>query len=100
MLQLVESINYSDIRKKVIAMGIVVVEVCDGNAITTLDIEGIIEKEFPEVAVLMNECLSFCGLCRVKPYALVNNKRVFGNTPEECLDKIRSAIKEELAVYQ
>ncbi|WP_092491359.1 MULTISPECIES: YuzB family protein [Virgibacillus] len=81
-------------------MGIVVVEVCDGNAITTLDIEDIIEKEFPEVAVLMNECLSFCGLCRVKPYALVNNKRVFGNTPEECLDKIRSAIKEELAVYQ
>ncbi len=100
MLQLVESIIYSDIRKKVIAMGIVVVEVCDGNAITTIDIEDIIEKEFPEVAVLMNECLSFCGLCRVKPYALVNNKRVFGNTPEECLDKIRSAIKEELAVYQ
>ena len=54
-----------------IAMGIVVVEVCDGNAITTLNIEEIIEAEFPEVAVLMNECLSFCGLCRVRPYALV-----------------------------
>lgn len=81
-------------------MGIVVVELCDGNAITALDIEGIIEQEFPEVAVLTNECLAYCGLCRVKPYALVNNKRVFGNTPEECLDKIRSAIKEELAVYQ
>ena len=40
-----------------IAMGIVVVEVCDGNAITTLNIEEIIESEFPEVAVLMNECL-------------------------------------------
>lgn len=81
-------------------MGIVVVEICDGNAITTIDIESIIEAEFPEVAVLMNDCLSFCGLCRVKPYALVNNKRVFGNTPEECLDKIRVAIKEELAIYQ
>lgn len=81
-------------------MGIVVVEVCDGNAITTVNIEEIIEAEFPEVAVLMNECLSFCGLCRVKPYALVNNKRVFGNTPEECLAKIKEAIKEELAVYQ
>lgn len=87
-------------RKNVIAMGIVVVEVCDGNTITTINIEEIIEAEFPEVAVLMNDCLSFCGLCRVKPYALVNNKRVFGNTPEECLDKIRLAIKEELAVYQ
>ncbi|WP_121616165.1 DUF1450 domain-containing protein [Virgibacillus halodenitrificans] len=81
-------------------MGIVVVEVCDGNEITTIDIEAILEEEFPEVAVLMNECLSFCGLCRVKPYALVNNKRVFGNTPEECLDKIRDAIKKELAIYE
>ncbi|APC49835.1 hypothetical protein BME96_17260 [Virgibacillus halodenitrificans] len=81
-------------------MGIVVVEVCDGNEITTIDIEAILEEEFPEVAVLMNECLSFCGLCRVKPYALVNNNRVFGNTPEECLDKIRDAIKKELAVYE
>ncbi|MFC4023460.1 DUF1450 domain-containing protein [Oceanobacillus longus] len=81
-------------------MGIVVVEVCDGNAITTLDIEGIIEAEFPEVAVLMNECLSFCGLCALRPYALVNNKRVSGKTPEECLGKIREQIKKELAVYQ
>ncbi|MFD1363463.1 DUF1450 domain-containing protein [Lentibacillus salinarum] len=81
-------------------MGAIVVEICDGNAITSLDIEGIIESEFPEVAVLMNECLAFCGLCRVRPYALVNNRRVHGNTPEECLDKIREAIKEELTVYQ
>lgn len=81
-------------------MGIVVVEVCDGNAITSIDIEEILETEFPEVAVLTNDCLSFCGLCRVKPYALVNNRRVFGHTPEEALDKIRQAIKEELAVYE
>ncbi|MFC2948997.1 DUF1450 domain-containing protein [Virgibacillus sediminis] len=81
-------------------MGIVVVEVCDGNSITEINIEEILEQEFPEVAVLMNECLSFCGLCRVKPYALVNNKRVFGKTPEECLDKIREEIKKELAVYE
>ncbi|WP_087974070.1 DUF1450 domain-containing protein [Oceanobacillus rekensis] len=81
-------------------MGIVVVEICDGNAITTLDIESIIETEFPEVAVLMNECLSFCGLCALRPYALVNNKRVSAKTPEECLDKIREQIKKELAVYQ
>jgi len=81
-------------------MGIVVVEVCDSNAITTLNIEEIIESEFPEVAVLTNECLSFCGLCRVRPYALVNNKRVFGKTPEECLENIREQVKKELAVYQ
>jgi uncharacterized protein YuzB (UPF0349 family) len=81
-------------------VGIIVVEVCDGNLITSVDIEGIIESEFPEVAVLMNECLSFCGLCRVRPFALVNNRRIFGKTPEECLDNIRKAIKEELAVYE
>ncbi len=81
-------------------LGIVVVEICDGNTITTIDVEGILEAEFPEVAVLMNECLNFCGLCAVRPYALVNNRRVFGKTPEECLDKIREVIKEELAQYQ
>lgn len=81
-------------------MGIVVVELCDANAITRLNIEEILEREFPEVAVLTSDCLSFCGLCRVKPYALVNNRRIFGNTPEECLEKIRIAIKEELAIYQ
>ncbi|TXL66857.1 DUF1450 domain-containing protein [Cerasibacillus terrae] len=80
--------------------GIVIVEVCDANAITSLDIESILEEEFPEVAVLVNDCLSFCGLCRVKPYAIVNNKRVFADTPEQCLDKIRKQIKEELAKYE
>lgn len=80
-------------------MGIVIVDVCDGNAITSLDIEEILEKEFPEVAVIMSECLSFCGLCAIRPYALVNGKRVIGKTPEECLEKIRTAIKEELAIY-
>lgn len=81
-------------------MGIVVVEVCDGNTITTLDVEEIIESEYPEVAVLMNDCLTYCGLCQVRPFALVNSKRVFGATPEDCLDKIRAAIEEELAIYR
>jgi len=80
-------------------MGIVVVEICDGNTITLIDIESILEKEFPEVAVLMSDCLSYCGMCAVRPYALVNNKRIYGKSPEECLDKIRQAIREELAQY-
>lgn len=76
------------------------VEICDGNTITILNIEEILESEFPEVAVLMNDCLSFCGMCALRPYAIVNNKRIFGKTPEECLDKIRKAIREELAQYE
>lgn len=82
------------------AMGIVVVEVCDGNILTTLDVEAIIESEFPEVAVLVNDCLTYCGLCQIRPFALVNSKQVFGATPEQCLDKIRETINEELAFYR
>lgn len=81
-------------------MGIVIVDICSANRITILDIEGIIESEFPEVAVIMNSCLSYCGLCAVSPYAHVNGKIIAGKTPEICLDKIREAIVKELAVYQ
>lgn len=80
-------------------MGIVIVEVCSANLITTIDIEGIIEGEFPEVAVITNSCMSFCGLCAKAPYAHVNGKLVHGKTPEACLDNIRKIIKKELAVY-
>lgn len=80
-------------------MGIVIVDVCSVNAITTLDIENIIEEEFPEVAVIINSCLSFCGLCAKSPYAHVNGKLVHGKTPEQCLERIREQIKKELAVY-
>jgi len=81
-------------------MGIVVVDVCDANLITSLDIEGILEAEFPEVAVLISDCLTLCGLCRIRPFALVNNRRIFGKTPEECLENIRKAIIEELAIFE
>lgn len=80
-------------------LGVVVVDVCGTNALTTLDIEEILETEFPEVAVLISDCLTLCGLCRIRPFALVNNKRVIGKTPEQCLEKIRETIKEELAIY-
>ncbi|MFG6150556.1 DUF1450 domain-containing protein [Halobacillus sp. B23F22_1] len=72
---------------------------CDGNLINELDIETILEEEYPDVAVLMNECLSFCGLCAIKPYAMVNGTRVFADSSESALDKIRLKIEEELAFY-
>lgn len=80
-------------------MGIVVVDICSVNAITTLDIENIIEKEFPEVAVIVNSCLNYCGLCANSPYAHVNGTLIHGKTPEQCLENIRKQIKKELAVY-
>ncbi|RFU69850.1 DUF1450 domain-containing protein [Peribacillus saganii] len=44
-------------------MGIVVVEICDGSLITEIPLEEILEKEYPEVAVVESSCLSICGMC-------------------------------------
>lgn len=81
-------------------MGIVIVDVCSANPITSIDIEAMLEKEFPEVAVLMNDCLSSCGLCAVSPFARVNGRIIHGKTVDACLDNIRQAIKKELEIYQ
>jgi uncharacterized protein YuzB (UPF0349 family) len=81
-------------------MGIVIIDICDSNWINELDIEAILEKEYPEVAVLRNDCLNFCGMCARSPYAMVNGKRIFAKTPEECLVKIREQIEKELAAFQ
>lgn len=81
-------------------MGIVVVEICDGSLINVIDIEAILEQEYPEVAVIESSCLSFCGMCAKLPYAIVNGKRIFAKTAEECLIKIKEQIEVELAIYQ
>ncbi|WP_077212898.1 DUF1450 domain-containing protein [Bacillus dakarensis] len=81
-------------------MGIVVVEICDSSLINELDVEAIIESQYPDVAVLSNECLSFCGMCAKRPYAIVNGKRIFAKTPEECIELIKEEIEKELAFYQ
>lgn len=80
-------------------MGIILVEICDASLINEIDIEAALEAEYPEVAVIKNDCQSYCGICRVRPYALVNNRRVFAKTPEACLEKIKNVIDEELAFY-
>lgn len=80
-------------------MGIVVVDICQSNLLATIDIETILEEEFPEVAVLLNDCLSFCGLCARLPFAQVNGKLIHGKTIDESLNNIREQIKKELAIY-
>ncbi|PLR87777.1 DUF1450 domain-containing protein [Bacillus sp. V33-4] len=80
-------------------MGIVVVEICDGSLITEIPLEEILETGYPEVAVIENSCLSFCGMCAKRPYAIVNGKRIFAKTAEECLELIKQYIEAELAVY-
>lgn len=80
-------------------LGIVVVEICDSNLMSALELEDL-EQEYPEVAVLRTDCLSLCGLCKIRPYALVNAKRVFGKTPEESLALIKERIEEELQAFE
>ncbi len=74
-------------------MGIIVVEICNGSLIIEIDIEELLEGQFPEVAVLENDCLSFCGMCGKRPYAIVNGKRIFAKTIEECVEKIKHILK-------
>ena len=85
-------------RIQVVIMGIVIVEICDSNLMSALELEGL-EELYPEVAVLRADCMNLCGLCKLRPYALVNGKRVVGQSTEECVEKIKEAIQAELAVY-
>lgn len=65
-----------------------------------MNLEELLESEYPDVAVLQSDCLSFCGMCAKSPYAIVNGKRIFAKTVAECIEKIRQRIEEELAFYQ
>jgi uncharacterized protein YuzB (UPF0349 family) len=79
-------------------MGIIIVEVCTDNFLGSLDLEQL-EADYPEVAVIRTQCLGHCALCRARPYAMVNDKRIYAGTAEECLRLVREAIEEELAVF-
>ncbi|GIQ67181.1 DUF1450 domain-containing protein [Xylanibacillus composti] len=77
------------------SLGIIVVEICDRNALALEALEEL-ETKYPEVAVIRTNCLNMCNLCRARPYALVNERRVYAKTPEACIEEIEVLIKEEL----
>ncbi|WP_062321170.1 MULTISPECIES: DUF1450 domain-containing protein [Halolactibacillus] len=81
-------------------MGIIIVEICESNLLSTIETEGLLENEYPEVSVITSSCLSFCGLCRLRPFAMVNGKRIKGKDVDDALINIRAAIEEELAFYR
>lgn len=83
---------------RIVGLGIVVVEVCDTNVLSALELEEL-EEEFPEIAVMRTDCLNLCGLCKLRPYALMNGKRVVGTSTEECLVSIKQKIQAELQEY-
>lgn len=77
------------------AIGIILVEVCDRNSIITSRLHEL-EEVYPEVAVLETNCLNMCNMCRARPFALVNGKRVYAKTSELCIEEIKRLIQVEL----
>lgn len=68
-------------------------------AVKAIDVEKLLETEYPEVAVIESNCLSFCGMCARRPYAIVNGKRIFAKTAEESIKLIKNHIESELEIY-
>jgi uncharacterized protein YuzB (UPF0349 family) len=76
-------------------MGIVVVEVCDVNPASGLQLERL-EEEHPGVSVIRSPCLSNCTMCATVPYAYVNGEMLTATTREELWAALKRAIEEEL----
>jgi len=79
-------------------LGLVVVEVCVRNAMAKHALEDL-EEEYPEVAIQRTDCLSMCNLCRARPYAMVNQKKVYDKSEEQCLSKVKEAVEEEIKAF-
>ncbi len=83
-----------DCKESVFNMGFIIIEVCDYNILSSEELEEVFNR--PEVAVMSYECMNYCGMCAMRPYAMVNGKRVFGKTTEECIEKIKKEVEKEL----
>jgi len=76
-------------------LGLIVVEVCESNAMAALPLEDL-EDEFHEVAIMRTDCLNMCSLCKAKSYVMVDNQRVASTDRNTCLAKTKEAIKQHL----
>lgn len=75
-------------------LGMILIEICDYNLLTPEHLEKI--ARHPEVAVMSYDCLNICGMCSLRPFAIVNGQRIFAETVEDCLAKIERKVEEEL----
>lgn len=80
-------------------MGIVIVEVCEVNPSSALDLEQL-EEEFPGVSVIRNQCLSNCAMCATTPFAYVNGELLTNADRQELLALIRAEIQRELSAWE
>lgn len=75
-------------------MGLILIELCDYNLLAPQHLEKI--AAHPEVAVMNYDCLNICGMCSMRPFAIVNGQRIFAPTVEECVEKIEQKVNEEI----
>jgi uncharacterized protein YuzB (UPF0349 family) len=79
-------------------MGIVIVEVCDVNPASGLDLERL-ETEYPGVSVMRTPCLSNCTQCAAVPFAYVNGELLTADDKETLWDDLKRAIEQELKAW-
>lgn len=79
-------------------MGIVIVEVCDVNPASGLDLEKL-EEEYPGVSVIRTPCLSNCAQCATIPYAYVNGEILAREDKEALWAEIKREIEQELQAF-
>jgi uncharacterized protein YuzB (UPF0349 family) len=80
-------------------MGIVIVEVCDVNPASGLDLEQL-EQDHPGVSVIRTPCLSNCTQCAAVPYAYINGEFVSAADPDALWHELKLAIAEELKNWE
>lgn len=72
--------------------GIVLIEVCDGNAACVPELLNL-ESEFVGVSILENSCMSQCELCAIQPYVFLDGEIISSHSVEELLHVIREKLK-------
>lgn len=46
----------------------------------------------PNVEIVDDRCLNYCGQCLIQPYALINGENIVADTADELLEKILNHI--------
>ncbi|KZE54139.1 hypothetical protein AV540_07765 [Brevibacillus parabrevis] len=57
-------------------------------------------RQLPEVQVIDERCVNYCGQCLEKAFALFNGKNVVGSDGQELLERLKEKWAAATAVYQ
>lgn len=68
-------------------------KICDKNKLSSVD--GFVKKlkEIDSSAEVIVGCQNICGICRTKPFTIVNGMPIIANTEDELISKIKEKAK-------